>query len=121
MDGNLTIIIIFIFVGALEILMGMPLMYGKIKPNWFYGFRLPKTVSNKEIWYKVNKQTGRDFIISGMIIVIVSLFLMVFNLNFDVVAIATIQVFILMALMAIMIVRGLLLIKKLYMSNNTCA
>jgi len=107
------IIIIFIFVGALEILMGMPLMYGKIKPNWFYGFRLPKTVSNKEIWYEVNKQTGRDFIISGMIIVIVSLFLMVFNLNFDVVTIATIQVFILMALMAIIIVRGLLLIKKL--------
>jgi len=106
------IIIIFIFVGALEILMGIPLMYGKIKPNWFYGFRLPKTVSNKEIWYEVNKQTGRDFMVSGMIIIIVSLFLMAFNLNFDVVAMTTIQIFILMVLMATIIARGLLLIKK---------
>ena len=112
MNEDLVIIFVFIFVGALEIVMGIPLMYEKIKPNWFYGFRLPKTVSNKDIWYKVNKKTGKDLVLSGIIVVILSLTLLFLNLNIDIVVLVIIQVFVLMALLAIIIAHGLLLIKE---------
>jgi len=108
----LFIIYTFIFVGALEIIMGLPLMYGKIKPNWLYGFRTPKTVKNEELWYKINEQTGRGFIISGMIVILIALVFMIFNFDFDIGIVALIQAFIMIILVLIVLFRGLSLIKK---------
>ncbi len=113
MDETLLLIILFIFVGILEIILGIPLMFEKIKPNWLYGFRLPKTVSNKKIWYLVNKQAGKDFVISGIILTITSLILLQINTNLDILTITTIQTLIMMILITITIARGLILIKKL--------
>jgi len=113
MDENLLIILSFIFVGALEIILGIPLMYEKVKPNGLYGFRLPKTISNKKIWYPVNKQAGKDFVISGIILTITSLILLQINTNLDILTITTIETLLMMILIAIIIARGLILIKKL--------
>jgi len=41
----------------------------KIKPNWLYGFRLPKTLSDEDICYKTNKYVGRDFIFAGILVI----------------------------------------------------
>ena len=113
MEDYLFIIYIFILVGALEIIMGLPLMYSKIKPNWLYGFRTPKTVKNEEVWYKVNERTGRDFIISGIIVILVALSFMVFDFDLDIGTVTIIQAFILTILVLIVLFRGLSLIKKL--------
>ena len=61
MEYGVLMPLVFIFVGMLEIIMGIPLLLEKIKPNALYGFRTPKTRSSDEIWYKVNKYVGRDF------------------------------------------------------------
>jgi uncharacterized membrane protein len=113
MDENILIITIFSLVGTLEIILGIPLLYEKIKPNWFYGFRLPKTVSNKKIWYKVNKQAGKDFIISGITLTIFSLILIPINTNLDLITITIIETLILMILLIIIIARGMSLTQKL--------
>ena len=68
---NFTLIIIFVLAGFMEVILGKSMLLGKIKPNWFYGFRTSKTMSNKEIWYKSNKYFGRNLIIIGIILIAV--------------------------------------------------
>ena len=50
MDHETLLVIIFILVGIIEIVLVIPLMFRKIGLNKFYGFRLEKTLSNKDIW-----------------------------------------------------------------------
>ena len=80
------LITIYIIVGVMEIILGLPLLFEKIKPNWFYGFRLPKSMSNKEIWYKTNRYVGRDFIVAGIIVIIAALVVLMFQINFDIIS-----------------------------------
>lgn len=49
---------LFTLSGLLLISLAIPLIQEKIKPNWFYGFRVPKTINNPHIWYPVNKYGG---------------------------------------------------------------
>lgn len=107
------LIMIFIIIGALEIIMGLPLMFGKIKPNWFYGFRLPKTMSNKEVWYKTNRYVGRDFIVAGMIVIIGALVVLMFQFDFDILEITMLLNFLLVVPLFAIIARGVIYIKKI--------
>jgi uncharacterized membrane protein len=113
MDDFLIILLLFFFIGALFILLGFPLLLGKIKPNWFYGFRTPSTVKNKDIWYIINKQTGREFIIAGIIIVIAFMIMLLFQSYITIIQL----VFILLILVNISLItiigRGFALLKKL--------
>lgn len=52
---------------AILILISLPLMLGKVKPNGLYGFRTKKTLSNERIWYKANKFTGWALVLSSII------------------------------------------------------
>ena len=58
------------------IALGVPLKQGKVPPNWWYGFRTRKTVSNPDIWYAVNRITGIDMIRAGTIIAAASLIML---------------------------------------------
>jgi len=111
MDDITLVTIIFITIGMAEILQGIPLLYKKIKPNWLFGFRLPSTVSNEEIWYKVNEHVGRGLVYAGSIVVIGSLFLSVFNLNLNE------KVWILVIILAVplsaVLISGFLYLKKI--------
>lgn len=64
-------------IGIIFIALGLPLALKKVKPNWLYGFRISCTLEDEEIWYAVNTQGGKDFIILGSILLsigIVSVF-----------------------------------------------
>src|SRR5262245_35184035 len=56
-------------IGLVFIAVSLPLIYEKIKPNHWYGFRTPKTFSNERIWYAANKTAGYDLLIAGIAIV----------------------------------------------------
>ncbi len=43
---------------AIVALVSLPMMLGKVPPNGLYGFRTPKTLSSREIWYPANRQSG---------------------------------------------------------------
>jgi uncharacterized membrane protein len=66
MQESIFAVVIFIFLGVVFILLGLPLKHGKVPPNWFYGFRTRKTLSSEEIWYAVNRVTGIDMIRTGV-------------------------------------------------------
>jgi len=69
---ELIIKISFIIIGLILIILSLPLLYKKIRPNYFYGFRMKKTLENKEIWYKANQFMSKDMLIAGFIILITS-------------------------------------------------
>jgi uncharacterized membrane protein len=66
-------VLLFAAVGVLFVLLGIPLKQGAVPPNWWYGFRTKKTLSDKEIWYAVNRVTGVDMIRVGCVLVAASL------------------------------------------------
>ena len=70
MDPKIKAIISFVIPSILFICISWPLIKNKIPPNCAYGFRLRKTLSNKEIWYKANKFGGQCVLTAGIITLI---------------------------------------------------
>lgn len=68
-----TIFIIYLFVGILFMAISIPLIMRKVKINNWYGVRLPQTMKNKEIWYEVNKQSGKHLFAFGIVISLLSI------------------------------------------------
>lgn len=51
---------------ALFIVLGAPLARNMVGPNRWYGFRTPETLSNSEVWYRVNALGGKALIVAGI-------------------------------------------------------
>jgi len=110
--GKIIISITFLFTGLLFIGISIPLLYEKIKPNNWYGFRTRKTFSSEEIWYKANKYMGKDFIILGCLMVLYNLVLLVLPIDTLFFACPG-NLIISVAGTSIVIVRSLLYLRKL--------
>ena len=67
---------IVILVGfGLPILLGilaLPLRLGKVRPNLFYGFRTPKTMSSPEIWYTANRFAGQWLLAASALTILIN-------------------------------------------------
>ena len=75
--------------GLLAILIALPLIERRIKPNPWYGFRVRATLENPELWYDVNAHMGRRLLISGLITTLAAIGLYVMpGLTMDTYAIA---------------------------------
>jgi uncharacterized membrane protein len=98
--------ITFLVTGLMEIIISIPLILEKIQPNYIYGFRVKKTLSNKEIWYKANK-----YIRSGIIVVIGSIGF--FIVEMDTMIVASIGMLLLMVPLIITLFRAFMYLKKL--------
>ena len=61
--------LLFSLVGVLYIGLGIPLLRGRVPPNSWYGCRTRKTLSDENVWYAVNRVTGRDIIIAGIMLI----------------------------------------------------
>ena len=55
-------------IGVLFIILGNSL--GKIRRNYFIGFKLPWTLSNDDIWNKTHRLGGKMFMLAGVIFLI---------------------------------------------------
>jgi uncharacterized membrane protein len=53
--------------GIVYILVSIPLLFDKIGPNWFYGFRIARAYKSTEMWYKVNRVGAKLFVGYGII------------------------------------------------------
>jgi uncharacterized membrane protein len=73
MEPGFFYVALFIVIGALFIVLGVPLKQGRIPPNHFYGFRTPRTLRDEKVWYPANRVLGIDMIRGGVVIVAVSL------------------------------------------------
>lgn len=79
MDDNTIAALLFVIVGVIYIGLGIPLLLGRVPPNAWYGCRTQKTLSSKNIWYPVNRVTGRYLIISGVAVLLCALGVFVFR------------------------------------------
>ena len=113
MDEIFLTILVFVFIGVVFIVLGIPLLLEKVKPNWFYGFRTPTILKNKDLWYKVNKQVGREFIIAGIILMIGSIYMIIFQPVITLIQLIIILLMILQLSLVFIIIRGFLLLKRL--------
>jgi hypothetical protein len=56
----------------LMVLLGLPLAFGLVPRNWFYGMRTPRTMfSSDEVWYIQNRITGIAMVFSGLVWIVV--------------------------------------------------
>jgi uncharacterized membrane protein len=54
--------------GVLLIAISLPMIYDKVPPNGFYGFRTPRTMSDPNLWYPANRVAGRNLAVAGVIV-----------------------------------------------------
>jgi len=113
MDEIFITILTFIFIGAVFIFLGIPLLLEKVKPNWFYGFRTPTIVKDRDLWYKVNKQVGREFIIAGIILIIGSTFMLIFQPILTLIQLIIILLLLVHLSLIIIIIKGFSLLRRL--------
>ena len=70
--------LLFALVGLMFVGLSIPLIKGWVGPNYFYGFRTAKSLSDPKIWYEINRLSGADLLIAGFLIVASSLGMLVF-------------------------------------------
>jgi hypothetical protein len=59
--------------GLLFVGVSQPMVKRRVKPNPWYGFRTPKTLSSEEIWYSANAYCGRALTVAGCFICLASI------------------------------------------------
>lgn len=57
---------LYSFGGLLLAGLSVPLILRKIPPNGLYGFRVPATLKDSNLWYRVNEYAGRRFLVVGL-------------------------------------------------------
>ena len=62
--------LLFAGVGLLFVVLSVPLIQGRVPPNSFYGFRTAKSLSDPKIWYEINRISGVDLLIAGVLIML---------------------------------------------------
>jgi hypothetical protein len=59
MNPMTLLLLLFLIMGALLVGLSIPLILGRVKPNPWYGFRVRLTLESPEVWYPVNRYSGR--------------------------------------------------------------
>ena len=62
-----TLLFVYVGGGLFLALISLPLLAGKIKPNPYYGFRVPQTLENPVMWYPTNKYFAKRLFAVGFI------------------------------------------------------
>lgn len=70
-----TILVLYIILGLLMVVIAVPLIKRKVKPNGLYGFRVPQTLNDPEVWYAVNAHFGRRLLVTGVATTLAALLL----------------------------------------------
>lgn len=77
-------LIVYTGIGLLLIILAVPLIQRRVPPNIWYGFRLPQTLKDPDIWYDANEYAGRGLLWVGVISLVTAVGLyFVLNGNLD--------------------------------------
>jgi uncharacterized membrane protein len=61
--------------GVLLALLAIPMVRRRIPPNGLYGFRVPRTIENPDLWYDANEFAGRRLLLCGICTIAAALIL----------------------------------------------
>lgn len=102
----------YLVFGTLMGVLAVPLIMGWVPPNGLYGFRIPVTMNNPDIWYPANALAGRILLWVAVIFVVSSvLFALVPGISLDAYALSCVAV--LFVGLVVLLVRALTFINKL--------
>jgi len=62
-----TLLVMYILSGGLLAALSLPLLRGKVRPNPWYGFRVPSTLRDPSLWYPVNRTVARWLLVTGIV------------------------------------------------------
>jgi uncharacterized membrane protein len=65
--------LLFPALGLLLLALGWPMATRRVRPNRWYGLRVPATFADEKVWYEANAVAGRDMMILGAVLVVVAL------------------------------------------------
>lgn len=65
--------VLFAVVGLVSVVVGLPLARRIVRPNRWYGLRVPATFADEHVWYEANAVAGRDFMLLGAVLLLVAL------------------------------------------------
>jgi uncharacterized membrane protein len=89
-----SLFILFTASGLLLTILGFPLLFKKVKPNPWYGFRTGSTLADPRVWYAVNRYAAVRLIIAGISFLVSTLiFYFVPGISVDEYAVACAAVF----------------------------
>src|SRR5438094_548962 len=60
------LLVIFVLSGLLLVALAIPLIRGKVGPNSWYGFRVPQTLGDPNVWYPVNRYAAKGMLWLGL-------------------------------------------------------
>ena len=60
------LLMLYVAAGLLLIGLASPLVFRKIPPNHWYGFRVKRTLEDKEVWFAANAFAGRRLAWTGL-------------------------------------------------------
>ncbi len=63
----------YLVVSLVMVILSVPLIRRQVKPNLFYGYRMPLTLAKPEVWYNVNAYFGRLLAGAGIVVALVTL------------------------------------------------
>jgi hypothetical protein len=90
-----TLLAMYFGLGILSVIISLPLIFEKIKPNYLYGFRIKATLEDPTVWYAVNKYFAKRFLFVGVTEIIASMVLyLIPGITIDGYAIAVLAVFV---------------------------
>jgi hypothetical protein len=104
---------IFLIDGFAILALSIPLMLEKVLPNGLYGFRVPKTLSNPEIWCAANMVAGRDLALSSLAIIFVAVTSIVGGLNLNPLGVVFLNLAVLVGTLAASFIHCFKIVKKL--------
>ncbi|MBK6783506.1 MAG: SdpI family protein [Saprospiraceae bacterium] len=64
---------IFVLLGGLFAVLGN--LFHNIKPNYFIGIRMPWTLENPDNWRKTHQLGGKIWVVGGLLMVLISIFI----------------------------------------------
>jgi uncharacterized membrane protein len=61
--------------GLLLAALGWPMATRRVRPNRWYGLRIPATFADERVWYEANAVAGRDMMVLGAVLALCALIL----------------------------------------------
>ena len=74
-DDVVDLLYLYTGIGALFIVLAVPLVRRLVGPNHWYGFRVPQTLNDRDVWYEANAYAGKGLLWLGVVLVSVAVVL----------------------------------------------
>ena len=69
------LLVLYVVSGLLLAVLSVPLILRRVPPNGMYGFRVPQTLSDPDVWYDANAFAGRYLLLTGVATVLAAILL----------------------------------------------